>query len=93
MRRIDARFRSRRVGKVWRYTDETLRDTLLLASAPPPRRLPRSEGRYRTQPPDGSAQLVAVLTLIDGPLGRPPRESHTTTDRMTPSRITIRAAN
>ncbi|MEJ7891848.1 MAG: hypothetical protein WKF94_04350 [Solirubrobacteraceae bacterium] len=28
-RRIDARFRSRRVGKVWRYTDGTLRDTLL----------------------------------------------------------------
>jgi hypothetical protein len=26
--RIEARFRSRRLGKVWRYTDETLRDTL-----------------------------------------------------------------
>jgi hypothetical protein len=27
-RRIDARFRYRRVGKVWRYTEATLRDTL-----------------------------------------------------------------
>lgn len=27
-RRIDARFRSRRVGKVWRYTEQTLESTL-----------------------------------------------------------------
>jgi Homing endonuclease associated repeat len=27
-RRIEARFRSRRVGKIWKYTDETLRVTL-----------------------------------------------------------------
>src|SRR6202035_3650094 len=30
-RRIDARFRSRRLGKVWKDTEETLRDTLALA--------------------------------------------------------------
>lgn len=29
VRRIDARFRFRRVGKVWRYNDETLRETFL----------------------------------------------------------------
>jgi hypothetical protein len=28
VRRIEARFRFRRVGKVWRYTEETLRETL-----------------------------------------------------------------
>ncbi len=27
-RKIDARFRARRLGKVWRYTEDTLRDTL-----------------------------------------------------------------
>jgi hypothetical protein len=27
-RKIDARFRARRLGKVWRYTDDTLRETL-----------------------------------------------------------------
>jgi hypothetical protein len=27
-RKIEARFKSRRIGKVWRYTQETLRDTL-----------------------------------------------------------------
>jgi Homing endonuclease associated repeat len=31
VRRIDARFRSRRLGKVWKYTEETLRDTLAQA--------------------------------------------------------------
>ncbi len=27
-RKIDARFRARRLGKVWRYTEDTLRETL-----------------------------------------------------------------
>lgn len=31
-RRIESRFRSRKLGKVWRYTDETLRTTLLEAA-------------------------------------------------------------
>jgi hypothetical protein len=31
-RRIEARFRSRQLGKVWRYTDDTLRDALLRAA-------------------------------------------------------------
>jgi hypothetical protein len=29
VRSIEARFRSRKLGKIWRYTDETLRDTLM----------------------------------------------------------------
>lgn len=29
-RKIDARFRARRLGKVWRYTEETLRETMAL---------------------------------------------------------------
>jgi hypothetical protein len=31
-RRIEARFRSRQLGKVWRYTDESLRDALMRAA-------------------------------------------------------------
>lgn len=31
-RRIEARFRSRQLGKVWRYTDDTLREVLLRAA-------------------------------------------------------------
>jgi len=32
-RRIDARFASRRLGKIWRYTEETLRDVMARAVA------------------------------------------------------------
>lgn len=31
-KKIDARFRSRKIGKVWRYTEELLRETLLRAA-------------------------------------------------------------